>query len=55
MEYDESILAFTAYFHDVAAYPYYSSRFSGAYDHTLESGKLIPEIAVTSSAYFARI
>ena len=43
--YDEDILAFAAYFHDVAAYPYYSSKFSGAFDHALESSKLIPELA----------
>ena len=45
MEYDEDILTFAAYFHDVAAYPYYSKTFSGAFDHALESSKLIPELA----------
>ncbi|MCL2158147.1 MAG: HD domain-containing protein [Oscillospiraceae bacterium] len=45
MEYDEDILTFAAYFHDVAAYPYYSKRFSGTFDHALESSKLIPELA----------
>ena len=44
ISYDEEILAFAAYFHDVAAYPFYKDRFSGTFDHVLESGKLIPEI-----------
>lgn len=43
--YDEDILVFSAYFHDVAAYPYYSIKFSGAYDHALESSKLVPDLA----------
>ena len=43
--YDEDILTFAAYFHDVAAYPYYSSNFSGAFDHALESSNLIPDLA----------
>jgi len=45
IEYDEDILVFTAYFHDVAAYPFYKDRFSGAFDHALESSKLVPDIA----------
>jgi len=45
MAYDDDILTFAAYFHDVAAYPYYSVRFPGAFDHAVESGKLIPELA----------
>jgi HD superfamily phosphodiesterase len=43
--YDENILAFSAYFHDVAAYPYFKERFADVFDHALESSKLIPEIA----------
>ncbi|MCL2814832.1 MAG: HD domain-containing protein [Oscillospiraceae bacterium] len=43
--YDENILAFAAYFHDMAAYPYYSRKFSGEYDHALESSKMIPDLA----------
>ena len=45
MTYDEDILAFSAYFHDVAAYPHFSSAFPVVYDHALESGKLIPDLA----------
>ena len=45
MAYDEDILTFAAYFHDLAAYPYYKERFPGVFDHALESGKLIPELA----------
>ena len=45
IEYDEDILAFSAYFHDVAAYPFYIDRFSGKFDHALESSKIVPEIA----------
>ena len=43
--YDEDILVFTAYFHDVAAYPFYKDRFPGIFDHALESSKLIVELA----------
>ena len=43
--YDDDILAFAAYFHDVAAYPKYSAKFSGSFDHALESSILIPELA----------
>lgn len=45
LTYDEDILIFTAYFHDVAVYPHYIKRFSGTFDHALESSKLIPELA----------
>jgi len=45
IDYDEDVLVFTAYFHDVAAYPFYISRFSGVFDHALESSKIVPEIA----------
>lgn len=45
MAYNEDILAFAAYFHDVAAYPFYKNRFSGIFDHALESSKLMPELA----------
>ena len=45
LKYDEDILTFAAYFHDVAAYPYYIKKFSGTFDHALESSKLIPELA----------
>ena len=45
IEYDEDILVFTSYFHDVAAYPFYIGRFSGKFDHALESSKIVPEIA----------
>ena len=41
--YDEDVLVFAAYFHDVAAYPFYKDRFPGIFDHALESSKLIPE------------
>ncbi len=43
--FDEDILTFAAYFHDVAAYPFYQSRFPGKFDHALESSKLVPDIA----------
>jgi len=43
--YDEDVLVFTSYFHDVAAYPYYISRYPVPFDHALESSILIPEIA----------
>ena len=45
IKYDEDVLTFTAYFHDVAAYPFYIGRFSGKFDHALESSKIVPEIA----------
>ena len=43
MSYDEDILAFAAYFHDLSAYPAYAS--AGPFDHANESGKLVPAIA----------
>jgi len=44
--YDEDILAFAAYFHDVAAYPYltFAAPFVG-FDHALESSKMMPDLA----------
>ena len=44
--YDEDILAFAAYFHDVAAYPYltFAAPFAG-FDHALESSRMIPDLA----------
>ena len=44
--YDEDILAFAAYFHDVAAYPYLTfTPPTAEFDHALESSKMIPELA----------
>jgi len=43
--YDEDILAFAAYFHDVAAYPPYASNFDGVFDHALESSRIVPVLA----------
>ena len=43
--YDEDVLIFAAYFHDVAGYSFYKDRFTGTFDHALESSKLIPELA----------
>lgn len=43
--YDDDVLAFVSYFHDIAAYPFYKDRFSGTFDHALESSKLVPEPA----------
>jgi len=45
LAYDDDVLTFAAYFHDAAAYPFYKDRFPGAFDHALESGKLVPELA----------
>ena len=45
MAYDEAVLTFAAYFHDVAAYPFYKGKFSGLFDHAYESGKIVPELA----------
>ena len=45
IEYDADVLVFSAYFHDIAAYPFYIGRFSGVFDHALESSKIVPEIA----------
>jgi HD superfamily phosphodiesterase len=43
--FDEYVLTFAAFFHDIAAYPFYANRFTGSYDHATESAKLIPGIA----------
>lgn len=44
--YDEDILTFAAYFHDIAAYPYLTFTPPTAnFDHALESSKLMPELA----------
>jgi len=46
MEYDDDILAFAAYFHDIAAYPYLTFTPPTAdFDHALESSKMMPELA----------
>ena len=45
LTYDEDILTFAAYYHDVAAYPFYESKYSGTFDHALESSIIVPEIA----------
>ena len=46
ISYDEDILTFAAYFHDVAAYPYLTFILPAAdFDHALESSKMIPELA----------
>lgn len=41
--YDEDVLVFSAYFHDISAYPPYAP--DGPFDHALESSKLMPEMA----------
>ena len=47
MPYDENVLAFAAYFHDVAAYPYLTFvPPSTNFDHAYESSKLIPGMAI---------
>jgi HD superfamily phosphodiesterase len=43
--FDDDVLTFAAYFHDIAAYPFYAKRFAGSYDHATESAKLVPGIA----------
>ena len=43
LAYNDDVLTFAAYFHDVSAFPPY--RPNGAFDHALESGKVAPEIA----------
>ena len=43
MDFDEDVLVFAAYFHDISAYPPYAP--AGAFDHALESGKLAPDMA----------
>ena len=52
MAYDEDVLAFAAYFHDIAAYPYLTftpptppTPPTAVFDHALESSKMIPELA----------
>ncbi|MCL2774530.1 MAG: HD domain-containing protein [Oscillospiraceae bacterium] len=45
MPYGEDILAFVAYFHDIAAYPTYAASYKGSFDHALESSKLAPDLA----------
>ncbi|HML47920.1 MAG TPA: HD domain-containing protein [Clostridia bacterium] len=46
LRYDEDILAFAAYFHDVAAYPRFApGGLDSALDHALESSKLMPALA----------
>ncbi|MDR3644442.1 MAG: HD domain-containing protein, partial [Clostridia bacterium] len=43
LAYDEDILTFAAYFHDISAYTPYAPE--GQFDHALESGRIVPEIA----------
>lgn len=43
ISYDENILIFACYFHDISVYPPY--RPQGAFDHAEESSKLMPELA----------
>ncbi|MCK5129864.1 MAG: HD domain-containing protein [Clostridiales bacterium] len=43
LEYDEDILIFAAYFHDISAFAPY--RPEGVFDHALESSKVVPQIA----------
>ena len=46
LRYDADALAFAAYFHDVAAYPRFApGGLDAAFDHALESGKLMPALA----------
>jgi len=45
MAYDNDVLTFAAYFHDIAAYPQYASAYRGSFDHALESSRLAPDIA----------
>jgi hypothetical protein len=40
---NDDILIFASYFHDVSAFPPY--RPDGAFDHALESSKVVPDIA----------
>lgn len=56
IEYDEDILAFAAYFHDIAAYPYLTfTPPTAEFDHALESSKLVPEIAKDYGYYDSQI
>ena len=41
--YNEHILTFVSYFHDISAFPPY--RPEGKFDHALESSKIVPSIA----------
>jgi len=43
MPYDEDVLTFACYFHDISAFKPY--RPDGAFDHAEESGKIMPELA----------
>ncbi len=43
LAYDEDILAFSCYFHDISAYKPY--RPDGPFDHAEESAKIVPAIA----------
>ena len=43
--FDEDVLVFASYFHDVAAYPFYKDRFPRIFNHALESSKLVSELA----------
>lgn len=43
LAYEEAILTFACYFHDISVCPPY--RPEGAFDHALESSKLMPELA----------
>jgi len=43
--YDEDILAFVAYFHDIAAYPYLTFVAPKGFDHALESSKMVSGLA----------
>jgi len=43
LKYDEDILTFSCYFHDISAYKPY--RPDGAFDHAEESAKIVPALA----------
>lgn len=43
IKYNDDVLIFSAYFHDVSAFPPY--RPDGTFDHALESSKVVPDIA----------
>ncbi len=42
LSYHEDALVFSAYFHDISAYPPFSP--SAVFDHALESGRLMPQL-----------
>lgn len=44
MPYNDDILTFSCYFHDISAFKPY--RPDGAFDHAEESGKIMPKLAV---------